>query len=89
METQTNEQFTIEVNGVEIKVKYEKLVAADVLKLAADNGAIRGKPEEFVLESDDPEHEFKNDEWVDFYEYKIFTAERSGPTPVAEAYENE
>lgn len=89
METQANEQFSIEVNGIKIKVKYEKLVAADILKLAVDNGAIGGKPDEYVLESDKPEHEFKNDEWVDFREYKMFTAERSGPTPVAEAYENE
>ena len=85
MADQSSEQFTIEVNGVEIKVGHEKLVAGDVLRLASGRGAFSGKPDEYVLEADEPKHEFKNDEWVDFQEYKIFTAERSAPTPVAEA----
>jgi hypothetical protein len=89
MDEQTKGQFTIIVNGIEIKVNHEKLVAADVLKLAADHEAISGKPNEYVLESDDPKHEFKNDDWVDFHEYKKFTAERSAPTPVAEACQHE
>ena len=89
MEDQPNEQFLIVVNGVEIKVNYEKLVAADVLKLAAEYNAIRGNPDGFILESNDPEHEFKNDDWVDFHDYKDFTAEKSAPTPIAGACENE
>ena len=89
MDDQSKEKFTIKVNGIQIKVNHEKLVAADILKLAADHGAISGKPDEYVLESDDPKHEFKNDDWVDFYEYKVFTAERSGATPVAEACKGE
>ena len=89
MEQQPRTQFTIEVNGVDIKVSYEKLVAADVLKLAAEHGAISGKPDSYILESEEPEREFKNDDWIDFHEYKEFTAERSGPTPIAEASEDE
>ena len=89
MADQPNEQFLIEVNGIEIKVNYEKLVAADVLKLAAEHNAIKGNPDEFILESNDPEHEFKNDDWVNFHEYKDFIAEKSAPTPIAGACENE
>jgi hypothetical protein len=77
------QDFDIEVNGITIKVRHEKLLASDVLRLAAENRAINGNPIEYVLESDDPVHQFKNDNWVDFREYKVFTAERSGPTPVA------
>ena len=83
MENDGNELFTIEVNGIEIKVNHEKLVATDILKLAAHRGAFSGKPEEYILESDEPKREFKSDDWVDFREYKEFTAERSAPTPVA------
>ena len=89
MNEQTKVQFTIEVNGIELKVNYEKLVAADVLSLAADHNAISGGPDEYVLESEDPKKEFKKDDWVDFSEYKKFIAERSAPTPVAETRENE
>ena len=84
MPDESQARFSIEVNGKPIKLHHEKLVAGDVLKLAAQYGAITGKPEEYVLLSDDPEHEFKNDDWVDFREYKRFTAERSAPTAVAE-----
>ena len=89
MDDKTKEQFTITVNGKEIKLHYEKLVASDVLKLAEKHGAFTGNPEEYVLLSDEPEHEFKNDDWVDFREYKEFTAERSAPTPIAVANKNE
>ena len=88
-ENQSKDQFTITVNGIEIKTGFEKLVAADVLKLAAGGGAISGQPEQYILASDDPPHEFKQDDWVDFREYKEFTAERSGATPVAQAPRNE
>ena len=40
MAEQTKEQFTITVNGKEIKLSHEKLVAGDVLKLAAEYGAL-------------------------------------------------
>ena len=52
-------------------------------------GAFTGPLDEYVLLSDEPEHEFKNDDWVDFRKYKEFTAERSAPTPVAEARKDE
>ena len=89
MDNTANDQFTITVNGIEIKVSHEKLVALDVLTLAAARGAFAGKPEEYILESDNPKHEFKSDDWVDFRNYKEFTAERSAPTPVARLQPNE
>ena len=79
----SDQQSEIEVNGIPIKVSHEKLVASDVLQLAAKYRAISGKPEEYVLESDDPQYEFKSDDWVDLTKYKSFSAEKSGPTPVA------
>lgn len=75
--------FEIEVNGVQIKVSVDKLVALDILKLAAEYKAIGTKPENYVLSSGDPLKSFKHDEWVDLLEYKEFIAEISGPTPVA------
>lgn len=89
MTSKPEKQYTIKVNGVEFEVGYEKLVASDVLKLAVDQKAIGGDPENFVLISNDPIHEFKHDDWVDFSDYKDFTAEKSAPTPVAEARYNE
>ena len=89
MNNDDKEQFTIEVNGIEIKINHEKLLASDVLKLAATAGAFTGKPEEYILESDDPRHEFKSEDWVNFHEYKKFTAERSAPTPVAQSRPHE
>ena len=83
MADQANPQFTIEVNGVEIKVDHEKLLAEDVLRLAAQHEAFPHKPEEYILASDDPKREFKTDDWVDFHTYKVFHAERSTPTPIA------
>lgn len=83
MGNNNEELFTFVVNGIEIKTTHEKLVAADILKLAVDNGAIQGKPEDYILESDEPEHTFKDDDWVDFREYKEFITEKSGATPVA------
>ena len=88
MDDKHDGHFTVVVNGKEIKLTHEKLVAADLLKLAAQHGAFSGKPEEYILISDEPEHEFKSDDWVDFREYKEFTAERSSPTPIARAVQS-
>lgn len=83
MSQKPDEVFTIEVNGIEIKVQHEKLVASDVLELAIKHKAITGKSDQYILESEDPRKEFKPEDWVNFHEYKEFSAERSAPTPVA------
>ncbi len=76
-------EFT--VNTTLVKTPHEKLSAGDIIRLAIKNGAggISGKPEDYVLQSLDPDREFKADDIVDLLEYKEFITEKSGPTPVA------
>lgn len=77
------DRIDITVNGVGIKVDHEKVLASDLLALAVKHGAISGSPDEYVLLSKEPEHEFKANDWVALLEYKEFYTERSTPTPVA------
>ncbi len=74
------------VNGTLIKAFHEKLSAGDIVRLAIKQGAggISGKPEDYVLQSLNPDREFKSDDIVDLTEYKEFITEKSGRTPVAE-----
>ena len=81
MAQDTTVEFT--VNGTLIKTTDEKLIASDIISLAIKNGAISGKPEEYVLESVDSDREFKPDDIVDLREFKNFITEKTGPTPVA------
>ncbi len=87
MVTPSEEIFTFTVNGTEIKTDHEKLVAADILKLAERAGAIPTKPEHYILESTEEEHRFKNDEWVDLREYKAFLTVPTGKTDVADTHQ--
>ena len=75
--------FTFTVNDTEIKTVHEKLIAADILKLAEREGAIPNKPEDYLLETADEKHLFKNEDWVDFQEYKEFITVPTGKTDVA------
>ena len=77
-------EFT--VNETLIKTHHEKLSAGDIIRLAIKQGAsgVSGKPEDYVLQSLDPDREFKFDDTVNLLEYKKFITEKSGPTPVAE-----
>ena len=77
-------EFT--VNGTPIKTPHEKLTAGDIIRLAIKQGAtgVSGKPEDYVLQSLNPDRDFKSDDIVDLLEYKEFITEKSGPTPVAE-----
>ncbi len=78
--------YEFNVNTTLIKTPHEKLSAGDIIRLAIENGAggISGKPEDYILQSLDPDREFKADDIVDLLEYKEFITEKSGPTPVAE-----
>ena len=78
--------YEVTVNGTLIKTPHEKLSAGDIIGLAIKQGAggVSGKPEDYVLQSLDPERDFKSDDIVDLVEYKTFITEKSGPTPVAE-----
>ena len=75
--------YSFTVNGVEIKTPHEKLTAGDILRLAIGNGAISGKAEDYILESHEPERQFKADDVVDLTEFNDFITEKTGPTPVA------
>ena len=84
MDKTTIYEFT--VNGTLIKAVDEKLSACEIIRLAIKQGAsgISGKPEDYVLQSLDPDREFKSDDIVELTEYKEFITEKSGRTPVAE-----
>ena len=76
--------YSFEVNGTEITTPHEKLIAADILKLAEKAGAIPNKAETYLLETADEKQEFKNEDWVDLQEYKEFITVPTGKTDVAE-----
>ena len=76
--------FNFSVNGTEIKNQHEKLIAADILNLAAKAEAIPNKPENYFLESaDEKNHRFKNDDWVNLHEYTEFITVPNSKTDVA------
>ena len=83
MATSTTVTFTITVNDTDIKTQHEKLVAADILELAAQQGAIPNKPEGYILETADESHQFKNEDWVSLQEYKSFITVPNSKTDVA------
>ena len=84
MNDKTVYEFT--VNKTLIKTPHEKLSAEDIIRLAIKQGAtgVSGKPEDYVLQSLNPDRDFKSDDIVDLLEYKEFITEKSGPTPIAE-----
>ena len=75
--------FTFTVNGTAIKTLHDKLVAADILKLAAEEGAMPNKPEDYVLETADDNLQFKSEDWVDLQQHKAFITVPTGKTDVA------
>ena len=77
------DNFTFTVNDTEIKTQHEKLIAADILKLAEQAGAFPNKPETYFLETADEKHRFKDEDWVDLQEYKEFITVPTGKTDVA------
>lgn len=79
----TTDNFSFTVNDTELETQHEKLVAADILQLAEQAGAIPNKPELYFLETADEKHQFKNDDWVDLLEYKEFITVPTGKTDVA------
>lgn len=75
------ETFTLKVNGVEMQMGQEKVVAHDILELAEKEGAIPGKPENYVLEGDKGRYGW--DDWVNLSEDSVFITLRDAPTQVA------
>ena len=77
------DSFSFTVNDTEIKTQHEKLIAADILKLAEQAGAIPNPPGTYFLETADEKHRFKNGDWVNLQEYKAFITVPTGKTDVA------
>ena len=75
------EAFTLKVNGIEMQMGQEKVVAHDILELAEKEGAIPGKPENYLLEGDKGRYSW--DDWVNLSEDSVFITLRNAPTPVA------
>jgi len=75
------ETFTLKVNGIEMQMGQEKVVAHDILELAEKEGAIPGKPENYVLEGD--KGRYGRDDWVNLSEDSVFITLRDAPTQVA------
>ena len=71
----------ITVNGVQIKVDVEKLLAKDVLEMAKEHGAMPGKPQDYQLQGS--QRLYKPEDWVNFEEDKEFITIPIGPTDVA------
>ena len=75
------ETFTLKVNGIEMQMGQEKVVAHDILELAEKEGAIPGKPENYVLEGD--KGRYGRDDLVNLSEDSVFITLRDAPTQVA------
>lgn len=77
------DSIRFKVNGVELKTRHAKLVALDILEMAAKKGALAGKPEDYFLQSISGEQKYKPDDWVEIKQGEEFIATPQGPTPVA------
>ena len=80
----TTRVFTYTVNDVKIESQNEKLTALEILEIAAERGAIDGKPEDYILQSlKDEDRKYKPEDTVDLSVDNEFIALQIGPTPVA------
>ena len=73
--------FTLKVNGTEMTMREPRVVAHDILELAEKNGAIPGKPEDYLLQGDKRQYGWDN--WVDLEEDNRFITIPNTSTPVA------
>ena len=73
--------FEFKVNGLQLEAKTRYLVALGILKLAADRGAMPGKPEEYALQGD--KGRYAPDARVDLEEDNQFITIPTTPTEVA------
>ena len=75
------EKFTLKVNGVEMEMGQERVVAHDVLELAQKRGAVPGNIEDYVLDGDKGRYGW--DAEVNLSEDSVFITLVNRPTPVA------
>ena len=73
--------FVFKVNGIEIKADSRVLLARKILELAAEQHAMPGKPDEYVLQGD--KGQYGPDDLVDLLEDNVFITIPNTPTPVA------
>lgn len=78
---ETEEKFSIKVNGLEIHAEHETMVAHKILELADEKGAFPGKPEDYKLLGD--KGEYDRDDRVNVREDDLLVAIPNRPTPVA------
>ena len=81
VDKQEEKHFDFKVNGIEIRVTQQRILAHDILELAKKAGAIPGNPEEYILQGD--KGQYAQDAWVDVLEDNVFITIPSTPTPVA------
>ena len=78
----TTEIFTYTINDVKFESQYEKLT--EILEVAAEGGAIDGKPQDYILQSlKDDNRTYKPEDTVDLSVDNEFIALPVGATPVA------
>ena len=78
---ENNPPFEVEVNGVQIKLNEEKVLAIDILKKAKQQGAMPGQPDTYLLQGE--KDLYKPEDWVDVSEDKVFITVPNTATDVA------
>lgn len=76
-----SKKFTLKVNGIEMEVEHERVVAHDILELAEKRGATPGKIEDYVLVGDKGRYGW--DDMVNLAEDSVFITLVDKPTQVA------
>ena len=71
----------VKVNGIDIPVQGEKVVALDILKFAKEKGAIPGNPENYTLHGEKGEYAPKDS--VNLSDDNVFITVPNTPTQVA------
>lgn len=77
------EPLRVKVNGVEIEVTEEVVVARELVVKAKENGGIAGYVDEYVVERLNQEGEIGIDETIRITEHEEFLAVPVEATPVA------
>lgn len=76
--------YILKVDGEEMQMEHQLVVAHDILELAEKNKVITGKPEDYFLKSlTQDNREYRNDDEVDLEKDNLFTAILNAPATVA------
>ena len=75
------EKIPVKVNGVEVEMGQEIVVAHDILELAQKHGAVPGNIKDYVLDGDKGRYGWND--WVNLSEDSVFITLVNKPTPVA------